>query len=168
MNIDLVLMLDLQKVISDWNNRPKEEFVFSVKGEQGEETKVRALSAVMFSLRFIEPTPIMRRVKFFSKISTFYIYDVRVGYWVAMSLKEFEKSMQQIVNAIRHLKGHISPAVFTKTLVNELTGTEIHVVGLPEPDMNHLCLRNCIVNTTSGARIGHTPKVFLTAGVKHS
>lgn len=168
MNIDLVLMLDLQKVINGWNKRPKEEFVFSVKDEQGEETKIRAISAMIFTLRFIEPTSIMKRVKFYSKISTFYIYDVRVGYWVPMSLKEFEKSMQQIVNSIKHLRGHISPAIFTKTLVNELTGTEIHNINVPEPDMNHLCLRNCVVNTTSGARIAHTPSVFLTSGVQYS
>ncbi len=43
--------------------------------------------------------------------------------------KEFEKSLQQVVNLIKHLDGHISPAVFTRTLVNELTGTEIHHIG---------------------------------------
>lgn len=52
---------------------------------------------------------------------------------------------------------------YTKHLVEELTGTEIHDIGVPNYDMHYLCLKNCLLNTQNGKDQQFTHKVFLTA-----
>lgn len=189
---ELALMLGID--LGELNAKPESDFVKSykvpvktdvkadkTKPEGGQKTaggkktethlyieKKRALNPVEFLTQFLEKDDILKKMKYFSMENTFYVYDQREGYWVAMGARVFETSMQQVINAIEHLKGFISPAVFTRTLVSELKGTEIHSMYVPEFDMNHLCLKNCLVNTTDGSRSAHTPEVFLTSGAQYS
>ena len=106
-------------------------------------------------------------MKFSSKINTFYIYDKRNGFWVALGPKEFEKSIQQILNQIDGLKTLVSPARYAKRIVEEATGTSIQCIDVPEFDMDFICLRNCLINTITGERKRHSASVFLTSGTQY-
>ncbi len=115
-----------------------------------------------------EEADILKKIKYFSVTNTFYVYDRREGFWVGMASRVFEVSLQQIVSVTKHLQGFILPSAFTRILVNELKGTEIHNMYVPDFDMNYICLKNCLVNTLDGEPLPHTSGVFLTSSTQYN
>lgn len=73
-----------------------------------------------------------------------------------------------MLNEIKPLRGLISPAKYARQVVDELTGTGIHHLDVPEFEMGFICLKNCLIETASGRSINHTPDVFLTSGTQYA
>lgn len=171
-NIELALMLGLD--LKKWNSRPESDFLYTPSsakkgaGDKGDENKKNAIGPLDFLEKLEEEADILKKIKYFSVTNTFYVYDRREGFWVGMASRVFEVSLQQIVSVTKHLQGFILPSAFTRILVNELKGTEIHNMYVPDFDMNYICLKNCLVNTLDGEPLPHTSGVFLTSSTQYN
>lgn len=135
-----------------------EEFFIQEAETTDPASKKKVIPPFLFIKRFLGSH--LAKMRYYSQINTFFVYDIKKGLWLRLEPRTFEKLFQQLI--LNTPIGSQQPtAKYAKQLVEELSGTEIHRMGVPHFDDNYICLKNTLVNTVSGKTENFNPKVFM-------
>lgn len=132
-------------------------------GSQTEQVKEKKIgSQVLKPFLFIQELlgQHLQYIKYFPQTREFYVYNVDAGLWECFGERTFLKLVQQMVGATPIARRQ-PVSLYAKGVYEELSGTSVLEHGVPNLDMEHLCLMNGLIENVSGKFKPFNSQVFV-------